>query len=279
MKEADLHIHTYYSDSTASPLEVIEQAHHCGLGCIAITDHDTIDGIKPTIEAAKKFDIEVIPGIELSTDFHGKDIHVLGYFFDYENEGLIDYLISIQNSRVERMEKMIKKLQTLGISDITLEEVCALVKSKSVGRPHLAAVLMNKGKVSSIRQAFDRYLAEGATAYVPKFKQTPHEAIAFIRKIGGIAVLAHPMATQVDELIAGFVESGLGGLEVYYPNASEQTIQFYYRLAKKYQLAITGGSDAHGEAKKNTCIGKVKIPYSLIENLKESLKSQPPIKN
>ena len=271
-KFADLHIHTHYSDSTSSPEEVIEQAHQQGLDCIAIADHDTVDGIEPTIEAAEKYNIEVVPAIELSSELQGKDIHILGYFFDYKNPNFLKKLNDMQNSRVGRMEEMINKLNALGVNDITLEEVCALAESKSVGRPHLAQLLKEKGWVKDIREAFDKYLADNASAYVPKFKQTPEEAINLIHEVGGVAVLAHPMLTNVDQLISGFVQSGLDGIEVYYHCATNTTVTFYEGLAKKYGLLMTGGSDAHGDAKKHTYVGKVKIPYDIVEKLRDKAK-------
>jgi hypothetical protein len=270
---ADLHIHTHFSDSTSSPQEVIEQAHANGLSCIAITDHDTIDGIGPTIEEAKKYDIEVIPGIELSSDINGKDVHVLGYLIDHQNKEFKERLNHMQATRVDRMREMIGKLKALGIDNITLEEVCDLAQSDSVGRPHLAAKLIEKGWVNSIQIAFNKYLADDAPAFVPKFKQTPNEAIAMIQKAGGIAVLAHPMLTKVDELIPGFVKAGLGGIEVYYPNTTDVVMNFYAGLAHKHGLVVTGGSDAHGDAKKYTYIGKKTIPYELVEKLKNACHS------
>lgn len=268
---ADLHIHTNFSDSTLSPQEVVEQAHENGLSCIGIADHDTIEGILPAMEAAKKYDIEVIPGIELSSEINGKDVHMLGYLFDCKNKEFVERIGYIQNARVGRMGEMIGKLKTMGIDNITLEEVCGLAQSDSVGRPHLATVLKEKGWVSSHQVAFNKYLADGASAYVPKFKQTPIEAIELIKKAGGIAVLAHPMVTGVDELIPSFVEAGLGGIEVYYPNNSDRVIHFYEGLVKKHNLVATGGSDAHGSVKKHTYVGKIKIPYELVEKLKERI--------
>ncbi|MBN1870709.1 MAG: PHP domain-containing protein [Candidatus Omnitrophica bacterium] len=267
---ADLHIHTYFSDSTSSPEEVVEQAHEQGLDCISISDHDTIEGIEPSAEAAKKYNIEVIAGIELSSEINGIDVHVLGYLFDLHDREFADCVDRMQNERVVRMQKMIDKLRSMGIDNITSEEVSGLTRSDSLGRPHLATLLREKGWVTSTQMAFDKYLADDAPAFVPKFKQTPYEAIALIRKAGGVAVLAHPMLTHVDELIPGFAEAGLGGLEVYYPGNSDTITRFYEGLAKKYGLVTTGGSDAHGSVKNHTYVGKVKIPYDLVEKLKDA---------
>ena len=270
-KSADLHIHTHYSDGTMSPQEVVADALHCGINCIAITDHDTVDGISPAIEAARGCDLEVLPGIELSTEINGKDVHMLGYLFNWQDASLVEQLKEMQNARAERMKQMIQKLEALGIHNISFEEISDAARTKALGRPHLAAALVEKKIVGNMRAAFDKYLAEGAPAYVPKFKQTPQEAIQLIKGLGGIVVLAHPMLTNVDELIPGLVAAGLGGLEAHYPNCSVNVMCFYENLARKHHLVITGGSDAHGAAKKHTFIGKVRIPYDLVEKLKEAV--------
>jgi predicted metal-dependent phosphoesterase TrpH len=265
---ADLHIHTYFSDSTSSPEEVVEQARAHGIDCIAIADHDTIQGIEPAIKAAERYSIEVLTGIELSSEINGKDIHILGYLFSRTNQKFVDQINRMQNARVVRMQEMIEKLKAMGIGNITPEEVSRLAQSDSLGRPHLATLLREKGWVATEQMAFDKYLADDAPAFVPKFKQTPYEAIKLIHSAGGVAVLAHPMLTGVDELIPSFVEEGLNGLEVYYPGNSDSTTRFYEGLAKKYHLVATGGSDAHGSVKKHTDVGKIKIPYELVEALK-----------
>lgn len=265
---ADLHIHTYYSDSTSSPQEVVQEALQNKLTCIAITDHDTVDGIVPTRQEAQASGLEVINGIELSSEIQGKDVHILGYCFNDESP-LVSALGKFQQARVERIGEMIEKLKGLGIDNITLEEVCRLTKSKSVGRPHLAAVLKEKKWVNDIGQAFDKYLAEDAPAYVAKYKISPVEAVELIRQSGGVAVMAHPMFTNKDEIIPSLVRAGMGGLEVYYPNCSEAVINHYAGLARKHNLIMTGGSDAHGKIKSHTYIGKKQIPYEVVEQLKE----------
>ncbi len=270
-KWADLHIHTHYSDSTSSPEEVVEEAVAAGLSCIAITDHDVVDAIDPAKAAAQAHGLEIISGIELSSELNGKDIHILGYGFNYKNSPLVDKLQDIQQARLDRMAKMIEKLKTLGINNITMEEVCAKTKN-AVGRPHLAIALKEKGWVSSIKAAFDKYIGEGAPAYFTKYHQTPFEAVQLITDSGGVAVMAHPMATMKDELIAPLVKAGMGGLEVYYPNCSETVVKFYKNLAKKYNIVATGGSDAHGKAKVYTHIGKAQIPYEIVEELKKGFR-------
>ncbi|MCX5681321.1 MAG: PHP domain-containing protein [Candidatus Omnitrophica bacterium] len=267
-KFADLHIHTNYSDSTLSASEVVDESIKNGLSCIAITDHDTVEGIGFVKKAALGKNLEVIPGIELSSEYSNQEIHILGYLVDCESDSFLQKLIKMQEVRVKRIKLILDKLKQVGIDHIEPEEICALSKSNSVGRPHVAAILQQKGWVSDAKQAFEKYLAEGACAYVEKYQQTPYEAIKFIRDAGGVAVLAHPMITQRDELIPSFVEAGLQGIEVYYPNYSPSVIDYYANIAKKHNLLLTGGSDAHGEAKTNTFIGRIKIPYELVEKLK-----------
>ncbi len=273
-KFADLHIHTYYSDGTSSPQEVAQEAVDAGLSCIAITDHDTVDGVLPTRQAAKDLGLEVISGVELSCEINNKDIHILGYCIDESHPALVDTLEKAQKGRLDRIKKMIAKLKELGVDNIEFTEVRNLARSNSVGRPHLALKLKEKGWVSDIPQAFDKYLAEGRPAHVPKYKQSPAEAIGLIRRAGGVAVLAHPMVNNRDELIRHFVDDGLQGLEVYYPNCPPVTTEYYAKLAKKYKLIMTGGSDAHGKAKSNTYIGKARIPYELVDELKSLSKKR-----
>ena len=269
---ADLHIHTYYSDSTSSPEEVVEEAIKNGLSCIAITDHDIVDGYAPALKAAQGRDLEVIPGIELSAEFEGRDIHILGYFIDYNKGPLVDKIESFLDERVRRMKQMIFNLQALGINDIAFEEAAALTKSRALGRMHLAILLVQKGYAKNIKNVFEKYLALGKPGYASKFKQSPFEAIDLIHQSGGLAVMAHPMLTQKDELIPRMVRYGLDGLEVYYPNCIPLVREFYQKIAIKHGILLTGGSDAHGKIKVYTYVGKESIPYELVEKMKMKLK-------
>ncbi|MCK5214072.1 MAG: PHP domain-containing protein [Candidatus Omnitrophica bacterium] len=268
-KTADLHIHSFYSDSSSSPQEIVEEALREKVGCIAIADHDTLEGVQPTIEAAADNDLEVLAGVELSAEIHQKDVHILGYCFDHNNETFLNQLKKFQDHRLERIKEMLENLRAEGINNISFEEVFALTRSNSISRVHLAKLLIEKGWVVNTFQAFARYLGDQCPTYVPKYRQTPCEAIELINKAGGVAVLAHPMVTNKDELIASFVEAGLGGIEVYYPNCSATITTFYAGLAKKYDLVMTGGSDAHGGFKHSTYIGKIQIDYENVVQLKE----------
>lgn len=264
----DLHMHTYFSDGTASPEEVITDALKAQLACISITDHDTIDGVALTQQAAQGHDIEVISGIELSSEFEGKDIHMLGYGFDINKGPLVDKLDQFLDGRVARMKQMLMNLSTVGIKDIDYDEIALMTKSRAVGRAHLATALITKGHVASFKEAFDKYIGEGKPGFAPKFNQTPFEAIELLKQSGGVAVMAHPMLTQKDELIPRLVQAGMGGLEVYYPNCSDAVISFYEKIGRKHGLILTGGSDAHGKAKPYTHIGKAVVAYDNIEALK-----------
>lgn len=268
---ADLHIHTYYSDSTSSPQEVVDEAVQAGLACIAITDHDIVEGVAPTVEAASGRDLEVVAGIELSSDIEGKDMHILGYFIDYNKGPLVERCEKFLNGRLERMKQMLVNLKAVGVNNIQIEEVCAMTKSRAVGRPHLASLLVHKGWASSMREAFDKFVGEGRPGYAPKFKQSPFEAIDLIHQSGGLAVMAHPMLTQKDEVIGRMAQAGLDGLEVFYPNCTETVTKFYEGLARKHNLLMTGGSDAHGKAKSYTHVGKMTIDYGRVEEMKKRL--------
>jgi 3',5'-nucleoside bisphosphate phosphatase len=272
---ADLHIHTYFSDSTSSPQEVVDDALKAGLACIAITDHDIVEGVSPTIEAACSHDLEVVPGIELSSEIENCDIHILGYFIDYQKGPLFEKIDVFLDARMERMKTMILNLKGVGVNNIEFEEVCALTKSRAVGRAHLAVLLQQKGWVSNIKSAFEKYLGPGCPGYAPKYKQTPFEAIELIRSSGGVAVMAHPMLTQKDELIPRFAAAGLKGLEVYYPNCMDTVTQFYERIAQKNNLIATGGSDAHGKAKSYTYVGKKTVPLDVVEQLRQAKENSP----
>jgi len=247
---------------------VLEQAQGSGLSAVAITDHDTVEGVAPTLELAAEHGIEVIPGIELSSEAEKKDIHILGYFLDCQNAELLRQLKLFQEARVARIKKMIEKLAGLGIEGIDFQEVASLTRSNSVGRLHLATVLVRKGVVTDIKAAFDKYLGENGPAYVPKWKLSPTEAIRLIKQSGGSAVLAHPMVTAKDELIPSFVRAGLDGIEVFYPFSSQTALDFYKHIAQKHNLVMTGGSDSHGKSKPYNNVGSMKVPYEQVEALR-----------
>jgi len=268
-KRADFHIHTCCSDGLDTPQEVVQIALAKGLACIAITDHDSIEGVGPAVEAASGLPLEVLSGVELSTEWSSSDIHILGYMIDLHDEEFNRSLQRFCEARLQRAKDIVEKLQKGGYSDITFEEVRSLSKTDAIGRPHIAQVLIQKGYAADINDVFTRFLGEGCPYDIPKFKQTPYEAIELIRRAGGAAVMAHPMKTLKDELIPSFVEAGLVGLEAYYLGNSISETRFYERLARKYNLVATGGSDAHGKARGYSLIGEVAVDYSVVEALRQ----------
>ena len=273
----DLHIHTTESDGSLTPSQVVRYAKEKGLKAIAITDHDTIHGNEEAIKEGISEGVEVIPGVEISVDYSPGTMHMLGYFITTEDPILNEKLTLLQDSRADRNPRIIEKLNKLGLS-LTYDEVVQVSGGGQVGRPHMAQVLMEKGYIKSIKEAFDKYLGKGAPAYLDKFRLGAVEAITMITDAGGIPVLAHPStlycksSDELDALVKKLVNQGLQGLEVYYSEHDERKTSSYKLLAKRYNLAITGGSDFHGKNMKGidlgTGRGKLKIPYTALENLK-----------
>lgn len=278
MSRIDLHLHTTHSDGSLPPIDVLALAEKAGVTALAITDHDIVDGIPEAMEAGSRLGIEVIPGVEISSCYGDGELHILGYFLDWKDTELNRRLANLRNSRHDRNPRIIEKLNELGLA-VTYEEVRALAGTESVGRPHIARVLMNKGYVTSAKEAFDRYLAEGAAAYVPRALPTPAEAIAWIRAAHGVAVLAHP--TWIKESAEGLYRlcdklkgEGLGGIEVYYSTHTAQQTTEYLNIAKRLDLLVTGGSDFHGVTKPDIDVGVgrggLKVPEKLLDPLKKA---------
>lgn len=266
-KFGDLHLHTLFSDGTYTPEELVKKSAKVGLSAISVVDHDTIDGILPAVMAARAEGIEVIPGIELSSDYEGLEVHILGYCFDPESNDLKSKLALLRQNRIERVYKMVDKLKGLGIK-LEAQAVFDIGGEGTVGRLHIARAMVNDGVVRSTAEAFQKYIGDKCPAYVCGFRFSPLEAIKLIRDIGGVAVLAHPYLLRSDELIRQFVGFGIMGLEVYYPEHTQSMINLYLELAKEYNLLVTGGSDCHGKAKPDVKIGLVRLPYRLVEKLK-----------
>ncbi|NHK29869.1 MAG: PHP domain-containing protein [Asgard group archaeon] len=269
----DLHIHTTASDGTCTPREVVQIASEMGLKAIAITDHDTVSGVANAIEAAKNLKIEIISGIEFSTEIDDESIHILGLYVDYRNKELITLSSEITDSREIRAKKIIQKLNVL-IDGLKIDFADVRnVASGLIGRAHIAQVLIDKGIVQTINEAFELYLKRGAPAYIPRFKLTPIEAVSFLNKIGAIPILAHPChiseKIELEVLIQELIKVGLAGLEIYYPAHSQEDISKLQALAEKYDLVESGGSDFHGEITNGTLIGCVEIPYSILAKIKK----------
>ncbi len=267
MKCADLHLHSYFSDGTFSPEQIVEESLKAGLSCISITDHDNVDGVDIASRAAQGR-LEVLPGIEMTAEVNGNEIHILGYLINHKDPSFLKMLEDMRAVRVKRIHGICDKLKKLGVG-IDPEEVLCLSTQGSVGRLHVARALCQKGHVFSVAEAFQRFIGDKGPAYVSKFKMTPKEAIRWIRKVGGVPVLAHPYTLSDKALISDFVEAGIMGLEVFYTEHSDYQQNEYVKIAQKHNLLITGGSDCHGTAKENIRIGVVRLPYEHVQKLKD----------
>ncbi len=268
MQKADLHAHTTASDGTFSPRELVALAKKNGLCAVAITDHDTTNGLLEAITAGKELGVEVVPGIELSTTFEGKEVHVLGYYYDPTDEELIALTDRMREDRLNRLDKMIARLQEGGIA-ITKEEVLAEAQG-AVGRPHIARVLIRKGYVQDLPEAFDRYLGAGKLGYVPRLKVTPEDAVRLIVQAGGSPVVAHPGLVGKDYLFDTLVPLGLVGLEAHHPDHPLEKRDHYEQLASQHGLLVTGGSDFHGAgAEHRGELGSVHVSYDVVEALQK----------
>jgi 3',5'-nucleoside bisphosphate phosphatase len=265
----DLHTHTTASDGTLAPRELVRRAAERGVQVLAITDHDSTEGLaEAAAEAARHPPLEIVPGVEINCDVEGAEVHVLGYYVDHEAEWFRAFLRDQRRERAERVHRIVARLGELGLP-ITAEEVFALVKEGSPGRPHVARVMVQRGHVRSVREAFDRYLRAGGPANVPRHRLTPAEAVAVIRRARGIPVLAHPGLARRDDLIPGLVEAGLLGIETYYPEHSPAQVDAYLTLCRRHDLIPTGGSDFHGpETSRLNPPGSPAVPWSSWEALR-----------
>ncbi|OPX42931.1 error-prone DNA polymerase [Ruminiclostridium hungatei] len=277
-KLIDLHTHSMASDGSMSPAELVRHAHGKGLSALALTDHDTVDGVQEALEEGEKLGVEVIPGIEISVDYK-PEMHILGYFPRlYAYNSIRNELEVIRQGREARNLKIINRLNELGIA-ITLEEVKKEALGDITGRPHIARVLVNKGFVKSIDDAFDKYLSREGRAYFKRFELKPEDGIQAIRRAGGLPVLAHPVFLrktydEMDRLLEELKGFGLAGIEALYSDHSREDTGNFLRLAIKHGLIVTGGSDFHGSFKPGmelgTGRGGLEVPYELLENLRKA---------
>jgi hypothetical protein len=269
LKFADLHIHTQASDGWLTPEEAVEQAKDAGLAAISIADHDSVSGIEAALWAGKKHGVEVIPGVELSSEFEGRELHLLGYFVDWHDRRFQKKLLAMQEARVDRAKKIIERLRNLNIN--ISYNVVIVIAGGTVGRPHIAKALLDRGYVRTVQEAFEKYLGIDRPAYVEKCPLSPAEAMKIIHRAGGISALAHPVFSRTDEALPELVDKGLQAIEVYHSRHDVMATRHFEELAKKYGLLIVGGSDAHG---REVPIGAVKIPYEFVERMKEKLLAQ-----
>jgi predicted metal-dependent phosphoesterase TrpH len=269
-KNVDLHIHTKFSDGTHSVQEILEMAFQRKLKAVSITDHDCINAYPFAQRRGSELGIEVIPGVELSSEIDGTDIHILGYYMDIHDTFLTRKLSEMKQARYLRAEKIVENLNNQGI-DLRFETVLNIAGEAAIGRPHIAAALLREELVYSFREAFDKYIGYESPAYVKKLTILPQEVFQLIRQAGGIPVLAHPGVTRIDPHIAQFVKEGLMGIEVFHAEHSAEQERFYLHYCKNLGLAYTGGSDFHSTGQNKTEIGRTKTPYAAVESLKEKL--------
>ncbi|MFC2020536.1 PHP domain-containing protein [Chloroflexota bacterium] len=269
MLKVDLHLHSSVSDGRFSPAEVVRKSAGAGLNLISLTDHDNVDGIAPALEAARNFPgLKVIPGVEISTFAPDGEVHMLGYFIDYTHRELLAALENMRDSRRKRAQGMVTKLGNLGLT-IEWQRVQEIAGTGSIGRPHIAQALLEKGYITTIKNAFTKYIGWGGPAYIEREKVSPVEAMELILRAKGLPVLAHPLTVNDPQaLIMELKANGLAGIEAYYGEFTPEEIKGLVSLANKHGLMVTGGSDYHGlDGSAETMIGGVDIPSAVAERL------------
>ncbi|MBI4321750.1 MAG: PHP domain-containing protein [Chloroflexi bacterium] len=277
----DLHVHTSASDGVFTPREVVALAQQRGLQVIAITDHDTTEGVAPALVAAENTRLTVIPGIEVSTDVPRAEVHVLGYFIDFRGPVFQQTLLKLRHSRIDRAQRMVAKLADLGLH-IEWKRVQQIAGDATIGRPHIAQALWEKGFVSTPSEAFALYLGRTGPAYVERYKLTPEEAVQFIISARGLPVLAHPIissdATEplgdkldLERLVPQLKKAGLIGMEAYYAGYTPEMERYLLDLALQHGLIATGGSDFHGWSVYPVDLGSVNVPQEAVDGLYAAL--------
>ena len=272
----DLHVHSTESDGTLTPEDLVAEAKKAGLAAFALTDHDTCQGVCKAMPLAASAGIELIPGIELSTNYHGKEVHIVGLYIDIENEQLLKKTAEYRKCRSERNALMVEALQKEGLS-ITMEELVAENPDCVITRANIARFLYEHGKIKSVREAFDRYIGDHCKCYVGRLKVASTDAVRLIKEAGGTAILAHPLLyglsnTNLQKMIDELKPVGLDGLEAIYSTYTTGEEQQMKRLARENRLLISGGSDFHGSNKPDISLGRGRghlyIPYSVLETIK-----------
>ena len=279
MPIADLHLHTTASDGRLTPTQLIQLVADRGLTGVAVTDHDSTEGLAEAYEAAAAFpDLRVVPGIELSTDVPGNEIHILAYYVQYQEARVQERLAQFRDGRVDRARKMVEKLKDLGV-EVQWERVQAIAGDGAVGRPHIALAMVEKGYIREPREAFDAYISRNGPAYVEREKLTPVQAVALIREWGGAAVLAHPSyIPNLDETLAELKGAGLAGMEVYYAQYSVERIKELATIAANHGLLACGGSDYHALGNTGEPLpGNMGPPLDTVDRLRELATRPAPI--
>jgi hypothetical protein len=260
----DLHMHTTASDGKSTPAELVARVRALGIDTCAVTDHDTVAGVAPTAALAAAAGLRFVPGIEITAVHNQKDVHMLGYFVDHTAPAFLSFLAESLADRLRRARLMSEKLAELGVPidiDRIVEETGGPNSGKAIARPVIARALLAAGHVTSVQDAFDRFLAEGQPAYFGRFGATPVEVVGIIHAAGGLACFSHPGATKRDELIEPLVAAGLDAIEVYHSEHTPEMSATYLAVAQRHGLGVTGGSDYHGEgAHRAEFLGRVSLP-------------------
>jgi len=276
----DLHSHSTFSDGSLTPAELVAEGQRVGLTALALTDHDTMAGIDPFLAAGNEqrsgTAMECIPGVEISAEVAKGTMHVLGYFVDHRDADLNRSLAMIRGGREERNDSILERLRELGM-EVTREEVCEYAGEDVLGRPHIAQAMMARGYVSTIKAAFDRYLAKGKPGYVDRLRLSPEESVGAIRRAGGVPVLSHPFTLgmgreELRQTVAKLCDAGLQGVEVYYSEHSDSQVSEYLGLVSSFGLVPTGGSDFHGEINPKVRLGvgfgSLRVPDEVVTGLR-----------
>jgi len=269
--KADLHLHSTYSDGALSPYELVKKAKAAGLEIISITDHDSVGALDEAIEIGKEFDVEVIPGVELSATLDDLEVHILGYFFDYHDKTLLESLAVFREKRLRRAERIVDKLNRMNIP-IKIESVLANAAGNSIGRPHIASVLVSEGHAESFHQAFNKYIGNGRPAYERKEEFSPEDTAALIAAAGGLSFLAHPGRALSELLLERLIKSGLDGIEVTHPSHTPDLVRYYRGIVNEYFLIECGGSDFHGGLKDDEhLLGRIGISPETVDIMRRRL--------
>jgi len=266
-RKIDLHLHTTCSDGLTLPAELLELARQRGLAAFSVTDHDTIEGYTQTLSFLKEDDPELVPGLELSCTQGDEDLHMLAYFYDPESELLLESLKIFQKKRNQRGHVMIQKLNALGL-EVSFDDVLAFANGAPVGRPHVAQALLKAKIVTTFDEAFRRFIGNKGPAFVPKDNLTPAEAIKLTHQAGGLAVVAHPIVSEVVDRIPELAQLGLDGIESHHPDHNAGERDRLKQLAKQLGMICTGGSDFHGRQGRCGTVGSENVPFSFLEDLK-----------
>lgn len=277
MNQVDLHCHTTASDGRLDPATLIARAARLALKVIAVTDHDSTDGVAPALAAGQTWGVEVIPGVEINTDVPGAEVHVLGYYVDPADETLARELARLREGRIGRARRMAEILTEMG-APVDFRRILAIAGDGAVGRPHVARALVEAGHVGTFDEAFQRYIGRHSPAYVERLRFSPAEACRLIRQAGGVPALAHPVSYDrfgairtpfgLDKTLPELCEAGLLGIEAYYPGYDAVTIEYILGVARRYGLVVTGGTDFHGLRPSDLDLGAVYVPMKAVRTLR-----------